>query len=107
MRVWIRILFFFFLCSVNLEAQVVPVTLMHTGTVNDCRSFFYDDGGPTGSYNQVSPSGSTETLVIITGNPLITMTFNPVSPAGTHIQIGDFIEFHSGFPATAGNLISG
>lgn len=105
------LLFLFCFCGI-LNAQVVPSYSMQmapSATVTDCRSFFYDDGQGTlpGQYASVLPSGSSRTLVINTGNPLITMTFNPTNPIAPQIQIGDFIDFFTGFPPTAGNHIPG
>ncbi len=83
----------------------LPVRLMGNATYNDCRAKFYDDGGLANDYS-FTPGGSTKTLQIITGHPVITMTFNP-SGSFTEIKIGDVIKFHNAFPPTAGNQIAG
>lgn len=67
---------------------------MTTGTVTDCRSKFYDDGGPTTNYASILNTVVTKTLTIFAGGP-ITMTFSPIL-GQTEIKVGDFIAFFDG-----------
>lgn len=90
---------------IQLNAQV-PSYNMGNMIVNDCRAKFYDDGGPTNDYASVPPSGISYTFQIITGNPVITMTFNP-SSAQTQIALGDNITFYKQFPLIPANIIAG
>jgi gliding motility-associated-like protein len=91
-------------------AKQLPAQLnsynMGTYTVTDCRAKFYDNGGPSADYISLPPTGSSNTFVITTGNPLITMTFNP-SQLQTKIQISDVISFYKQFPLIPANLIAG
>jgi len=79
---------------------------MATGTVTDCRSKFYDDGGPTGNYASILNTSVTKTLTIFAGGP-ITMTFSSVF-GQCEVIVGDAITFYDGPNANAqGTLITG
>lgn len=97
----------FILENRNVKAQVVPVYNISNATATDCRAKFYDDGGPNNLYLPLGGgSGGTFTFNIVTGNPVITLTFNP-SPAQTQIIIGDNITFYSQYPLIPANIIAG
>lgn len=91
----------------NILLSQITTHNISTGIVTDCRAKFYDDGGITLPYQILgSGSGGTYTFQIVTGNPVITMTFNPL-PTATQITIGDNITFYRQFPLIPANIISG
>lgn len=95
----------FLLCFTSVKAQV-PSYNMSNLTVTDCRGKFYDDGGPLNDYASVPPTGVSYTFQIFTGNPVITMTFNPAA-AQTQITLGDNLTFYSQLPLIPANIIAG
>jgi gliding motility-associated-like protein len=100
-------LLFFILCTQFVFSQVVPQINISNFTANNCRAKFYDDGGPLSLYQALGAgSGGSYTFNIVTGNPVITLTFDP-SPGATQIIIGDNITFYKQYPLIPANIISG
>ena len=106
-NIWKLIFLIFVLRISSLFSQVTPQYNISNATATDCRAEFFDDGGPMALYQPLGGgSGGTYTFNIFTGNPVITLTFNP-SPAETQIIIGDNITFYSQYPLIPANIIGG